>query len=1101
MSDAPDDGSAKRGLMDGLIDGAIVRRKVVLGIAAIATFFGLITYLNLPRESEPDITVPFVMIQVPYPGVSPEDSERLLVRPLERELQSLEGLKEMNGVAMQNAAMIYLEFEVNFNKDKVLQDVRAKVDMARGRFPPDAEEPFIQEANVSDDPFIGIMLFGQAPERTLYQTARELQDRYEALPGVLRTELSGGREEFMEVTIDPARMEAANVTAPELAQVIARNNQLVPAGNLQTDQGKFAVKVPGVVENPEDILALPIKRNGDRLITIGDIGEVRRTFKEPSRISRFNGQPAFSIDVVKRSGANILDSVTEVRKITAEEQARWKAAGLETIQVDYTFDRSEFIERSLTILESGLIIATILVMIIIVASLGVRQGLMVGMSIPICFMIGFLLLKAFGLTLNQMVMFGLVLAVGILVDGGIVVVEYADRKMAEGMDRAKAFALAGKRMFWPVVNGTLTTLCAFIPFLFWNSIPGKFMSFLPITLMMVLSASIFVALIFTPALGSVFGRKAGVDAEHLAEIEKSERGDPREMKGFMGWYARTLWWAGHHPIRVTLAAVGIVIGIFIAFGAKEHRTEFFLDEDPEYVTVWVKARGNLAAPAADLLVQRVEDRLRGIKGIDSIYVSSGRFTGGGGFNSPPNDSVGRISVDFLDFEGRKELGLRGKDIEAEIRKRVADVPGVLVEVRLPQNGPPQGKDVQVELRGSNPAALEAAADLVKARMAGDRQLIEQEDNRASPGIEWNVSVDREAAGRYGVDVLSVGQAIQFVTDGVLVGRFRPDDAEDELDIRLRFTPESRNLAAFQNLKISTPMGAVPASYLIKQTPGQQVTSIQRRDGQRLVVIQANAAPDVAANVKIAEMKQWLEKAPLDPSVRWKFTGADEEGAEAAVFFMTAMAAALFMMGIILLWQFNSFYGIFVTLSAVILSTVGVLLGVVVNLFGTFEYISVLMLGTGIVALAGVVVGHNIVLVDTFYQLRRQGFAADEAAMRAAVQRFRPVMLTTVVTVIGLLPLMFQLHPNFRGAHMEYKAPGSEWWVQLSGSVVWGLSFSTLLTLFITPAALAAPGTLARRFENIYALLRHGQPWSDRRRHGDAVHRTDDPGAALPRAAE
>jgi multidrug efflux pump len=625
------------------------------------------------------------------------------------------------------------------------------------------------------------------------------------------------------------------------------------------------------------------------------------------------------------------------------------------------------------------------------------------------------------------------------------------------------------------------------------------MSFLPITLMIVLSASIFVALIFTPALGSVFGRKAGVDAEHLAEIEKSERGDPREMKGFMGWYARTLWWAGHHPIRVTLAAVGIVIGIFIAFASKEHRTEFFLDEDPEYVTVWVKARGNLAAPAADLLVQRVEDRLRGIKGIDSIYVSSGRFTGGGGFNSPPSDSVGRISVDFLDFEGRKELGLRGKDIEAEIRKRVADVPGVLVEVRLPQNGPPQGKDVQVELRGSNPAALEAAADLVKARMAGDRQLIEQEDNRASPGIEWNVSVDREAAGRYGVDVLSVGQAIQFVTDGVLVGRFRPDDAEDELDIRLRFTPESRNLAAFQNLKISTPMGAVPASYLIKQTPGQQVTSIQRRDGQRLVVIQANAAPDVAANVKIAEMKQWLEKAPLDPSVRWKFTGADEEGAEAAVFFMTAMAAALFMMGIILLWQFNSFYGIFVTLSAVILSTVGVLLGVVVNLFGTFEYISVLMLGTGIVALAGVVVGHNIVLVDTFYQLRRQGYAADEAAMRAAVQRFRPVMLTTVVTVIGLLPLMFQLHPNFRGAHMEYKAPGSEWWVQLSGSVVWGLSFSTLLTLFITPAALAAPGTLARRFENIYALLRHGQPWSDRRRHGDAVRRTDDLDTAQPRA--
>lgn len=1087
-------------MISALINGAIKRRKVVLGIAAIATLFGLFTYLNLPRESEPDITVPFVMIQVPYPGVSPEDSERLLVRPMERELQSLEGLKEMNAVAMQNAAMVYLEFEVNFNKDKVLQDVRARVDMARGRFPPDAEEPIIMEQNISDDPFIGIMLSGGAPERTLFKTAQELQDRLEALPGVLRTELFGGREEVMEVTIDPARMEAANVTAPELAAVIARNNQLVPAGNLQTQQGKFAVKVPGVVEDPADILALPIKRNGDRLITIGDIGEVHRTFKEPTRISRFNGQPAFGIDVIKRPGANILDSVKEVRRVAAEDEARWKTEGLDTISVDFTFDESEFIERSLTILESGLIIATILVMIIIVASLGVRQGLMVGLSIPLCFMMGFLLLQAFGITLNMMVMFGLVLAVGILVDGGIVVVEYADRKMAEGMDRQEAFAAAGTRMFWPVVNGTLTTLCAFIPFLFWNSIPGKFMSFLPITLIMVLTSSIFVALIFTPALGSIFGRKQGVDEEHLAEIEKSERGDPREMAGFMGWYARTLWWAGHHPFRVTAVAVLIVVGIFVAFGAKKHRTEFFLDQDPEFVAIYVKARGNLSAAAADEQVRKVEARLAGIEGIESVYASAGRFTGGGNFG-PPNDTVGRIQVQFVDFEDRKALDIRGKDVEEAIRKAVADVPGLLVEVRPPQNGPPQGKDVQVELRGGDPRALDRAADLIKAHMAADPQLIEHEDSRASPGIEWNISVDREAAGRYGVDVLSVGQAIQFVTDGVLVGRFRPDDSEDELDIRVRFTPESRNLSSFRELKIMTPMGPVPASYLIKETPGQQVTTIQRRDGQRMITIQANAGPGIAANQKIGEMKAWLGKQDFGPSVHWKFTGADEEGAEAAQFFAVAMLATLFMMGIILLWQFNSFYGILVTLSAVILSVAGVLLGVVVNVAHTFDYISVIMLGTGVIALAGVVVGHNIVLVDTFYQLRRQGYPADEAAMRAAVQRFRPVMLTTVVTVIGLLPLMFQLHPNFRGFHLEYKAPGSEWWVQLSAAVVWGLSFSTLLTLFLTPAALASPRTIARRFGNVWAMVRHRRRWSDRVRAGDEVRKDDIVVESLPRAAE
>jgi multidrug efflux pump len=416
---------------------------------------------------------------------------------------------------------------------------------------------------------------------------------------------------------------------------------LIPAGNLRTAETEFAVKVPGVVENPQDILALPIKRNGDRLITIGDIGDVRRTFKEPRRITRFNGQPTFSIDVVKRSGANILDSVKQVRAAVAEEQKRWP----DTIQVAYTFDESEFIERSLTILESGLIIATILVMTIIVGSLGVRQGVMVGVSIPVCFMIGFLLLQAFGLTLNQMVMFGLVLAVGILVDGGIVVVEYADRKMAEGMDREEAFAAAGTRMFWPVVNGTLTTLCAFVPFLFWNSIPGKFMSFLPITLMMVLGASIFVALIFTPAFGSIFGRKQGIDTEHLEEIQKSEHGDPREMKGFMGWYARTLWSAGHHPFRVTAIALLVMVAIVIAFGSKTHRTEFFLDEDPESATVWVKARGNLTAESSDRLVRQVEQRLIGLQGMESLYVASGKFSGGGR-SSPPADAVGRIQVEF-----------------------------------------------------------------------------------------------------------------------------------------------------------------------------------------------------------------------------------------------------------------------------------------------------------------------------------------------------------------------------------------------------------------------------------------------------------------------
>lgn len=1077
-------------MIDGLIDGAIKRRKVVLGVTLIAAIFGFFAYLSMPRESNPDIDLPFISVIVPYPGVSPEDAERLLVKPMEVELQTMEGVKAMSAVARQNAAVVTLEFEADFSKDKALSDVRAKIDLARGKFPPDAEEPIIQENNFSGQPVIGIILSGAAPERELYRVTRALKERLEGTPGVLEVFESGGREEVLEVTIDPIRMESANVSTGELAQVIGRNNQLVPAGNLRSGSGQFAVKVPGVVEKPADILALPIKRNGDRVITVGDIGEVRRTFKEAGSISRYNGQPAFSLEVAKRGGANILDTVTAIKKVVAEEQKRWPA----TVSVDYTYDESDFIGRTLVVLESGLLSASLLVMMIIVASLGIRQGLLVGIAIPACFLLAFLMINGMGITLNQMVMFGLVLAVGILVDGGIVVVEYADRKMAEGMPKDEAFTAAGKRMFWPVVNGTLTTLCAFLPFLFWNSIAGKFMSFLPLTLFFVLGASIFVALLFIPALGSLVGRKAAVDEHVLAEIMKSEHGDPTEMKGFMGWYARTLTVLGHHPTRTMAAVLVMVVAIFVWFGSTKHKTEFFFIQDPEFVDVYVKARGNLSPEAQDQLVRQVEVQLAGIKGVKALYTRAGSFTSNGGPGSAPNDTVGRIRVDFVPYEARKVADLVGHDIANAVRARVKDIPGMLVEVRLPEGGPPTGKAIQVQLQSHDPAALDRASNMIKAKLASDPQLIELEDNRTSPGIEWNLTVDREAAGRYGVDVLSVGQTIQFLTGGVLVGRFRPDDAEDELDIRVRFPASVRNVASLEQLKITTAQGSVPASYFIKRVPAQQVTQIQRRAGQRLVVVQANTVPGVAGNLKIAELRPWLEKAPIDPAVTWKFVGADEEGAEAAQFFIAAMAASLFMMFVILLWQFNSFYGVLVTLSAVILSTAGVLLGVQINLAHTFDYVSVIMMGTGVVALFGVVVGHNIVLVDTYYQLRRGGYMADEAAVRAATQRFRPVLLTTLVTVAGLLPLMFQVHPNFHNGHIEYKSPGSEWWVQLSASVVWGLSFATLLTLVLTPVMLAAPKVYSARFAWIRNRL-----FGAKQPHRPA--QTDRSAEDIPRAAE
>ncbi len=1073
-------------MIGALIDGAIKRRKVVLAVTFLATLFGLAAYLTLPREADPNINYGYIFVQVVYPGVSPEDSERLLVRPLETELQSIEGVKEMNAQAVESAAIVLLQFEPGADPDHALNDVRAKVDQARGRFPPDALPPVIQQITAAtDNPVITVIMHGTAPERTLYHEAQQLQRRLEALNGVLQVDLNGGREEMMEVTIDPVRMQTYGVTPGELAGLIRNNNQLVPAGDLQSGQGMFSVKVPGVVQRPEDIAALAIKTNGDKVVTLGDIGQVRRTFKDPTTISRYNGGSAFALDITKRPGANILDTVKSVKAAVATEQASWPP----NVQVAFTGDQSDQIGRMLVLLESGLITASILVMIVIIASLGVRQGLMVGAAIPCCFMLTFLILMAAGMTLNMMVMFGLVLAVGILVDGGIVVVEYADRKMAEGYPKEQAFAMAGKRMFWPVLNGTLTTLSAFIPFLFWNSIAGRYMSWLPLTLIFVLSSSIFVALIFTPALGSVAARKAGADPHMLAEIEKSERGDPRQMSGFMGWYARQLRGAMDRPFLVTGVALAMIVGIFGWFAMTQHKTELFLKQDPDHVSVYVQARGNLSVQAQNELAAEVENKLVGQEGIESTYVRVGR-TNSVGTGGAPNDSIARILVQFVDYQGLKKLHKSGQDIADEVRARIGTLPGMGIEVRQPNSGTSQGKDIQVELRSNNPADLNRTADLVLSHMRADPRLMELEDNRTSPGIEWDLEVDREAAGRYGVDVSTVGQAIQFVTDGVLVGKFRPDDSRDELDIRVRFPATDRSLSAFDQLMINTPQGAVPASYFVKRVPARQVTVIHRRNSQRLVLLQANASKGAAANLVVADMKTWMKSAPIASDVQWKFAGNDEDQNDAMQFFAWAVAAIITMMGVILLWQFNSFYGVMVTLSAVVLSTVGVVLGIQVNLFHTFDYISSIMAGTGVVALMGVVVGHNIVLVDTFYQLKRAGYSDAEASLRSAVQRFRPVMLTTVVTVIGLLPLMFQLDPAFRTGHVEYKAPGSDWWVQLAGTVVWGLSFATLLTLFLTPAALAAPAVLKRRAAKLWAAL------TGRRYTPDAA-----PGHGLPEAAE
>lgn len=1043
--------------MNPLVTASVGRTRTVLTTMVLLVLAGVTSYLSIPKEADPDIAIPFFFVSIPYPGISPEDGERLLVKPMETELRTLEGLEEITAFASQGFAGIILEFDVSFDKDQALQEVREKVDLARAEIPTEAEEPVITEFNASLFPVLVVALSGDVPERALLQRARKLQDAIESVPTVLEAKLVGDREELLEVVIDPVKLESYSVSQLELINAVSLNNQLVAAGALDTGQGRFNVKVPGLFENREDVMGLAVKSSGEGVVTLEDIAEIRRTFKDAESFARFNGGPAIVIEVTKRLGSNIIHTNNAVRAIVEEETAQWPR----DIKVSYTQDQSSWIYRSINSLEASIITAISLVMIVVVAALGMRSAILVGVAIPTSFLIGFFLLALSGLTLNMMVMFGLLLAVGMLVDGAIVIVEFADRKMAEGVDRVEAYVSASSRMFWPIISSTATTLAAFLPMLLWPGVSGQFMSYLPLTLIFVLIASLITALIFLPVLGSIFGKAEAANQATLRSLSGAETGDVLALEGITGTYVRMLNNLIRRPFQVIAGTLGVLVGIFFLYGSFNNGVEFFVNTEPEQAAILVSARGNLSTEEMLKLVNEVENIVLDVSGVASAFAQTGPGQGGPGQGGDaPADMIGRISIELAPYEERRP----GAIILDEIRDRTINLPGINVEVRKREDGPPTGKDIQIQLSSRDPVALRAMTEKVKNHFTNNvADIIDIEDSLPLPGIEWVLKIDREQAGRFGADVAAIGATVQMVTNGILVGTYRPDDADDEVDIRARFPVSDRSIDQLDQLRLRTPNGLVPLSNFITREPARQVNEITRIDGIQVMDVKANTTNGVLADDKVTELKAWVaDEANIDPRVNVRFRGADENQAESAAFLGNAMIAALFLMFIILLTQFNSFYHSVLTLSAVIMSTMGVLLGMVI----TGHTFSVIMTGTGIVALAGIVVNNNIVLIDTFQGLLARGMDPVEAVLRTAGQRLRPVLLTTITTICGLLPMATQINVGFFDRSVTYGGPVAVWWVQLSTAIISGLSFATLLTLVVTPVMLAAPTVIRQSSWNI-----------------------------------
>ena len=1006
-----------------IVETAIANARLTLSVLLFLMLAGTMAYISIPKEAEPDIQIPVMYVSMGYRGISPEDSERLLLRPMETALKSISGIKKMTSDAYQGGGNVLIEFQAGADLKKALDDVRNKVDAARPELPDGADEPSVHEINISEFPILVITLSGDVPERALARAGRELQDRIEELPTVLEADLQGVRDDLVEVVIDPGKLATYGLRPDILIAGFAAGNQLVAAGSIEGEEGRYAIKVPSLLETAEDVANLPVVTTDTATVRVRDIADIRPTFKEPQTITRLDGAPAVAIEVSKRTGANLIETVDQAKAVTEE----FRKLLPEGTVISFSQDKSKDIRQMLSDLQNSVLTAVILVFIVILYALSVRASLLIGLAIPASFLMGMLLLSLWGFTVNIVVLFSLILAVGMLVDDAIIVTEFAERRMNEGMPRREAFAMASHRMTGPVVAATMTRVAAFSPLLFWPGIMGEFMKYLPITLIVTLSASMLYALIFVPTLGAVIARPF--------------KHPPQKKDGAYMWIVGR---AVRHPWKSLALTIAILAAVPFAYGSFGKGTEFFPDVEPDYGLLYVKARGNLSITEMDAMVAEAEKRILGWPGIATVYTRTG--SGGGKGNDVAADVIGTIQYEFIDWRDRKPANA----ILADLRAAMVGIPGVDIEVSVPQAGPSSGKAIQIQLSADDPTYLNDVAAKVAEQLAKVPGVIDVSNGLPPPGIDWELKVDRAAAARFGVAPSTVGGMVQLVTSGLKLSDYRPAGADDPVDIVLRLPTELRTIAALDQLRIQTASGSVPISNFVTRVAVPTTGTLTRLDGARTITVSGSIVEGLPSDKIFEQITTQMTAAKLDQyGIRWKLAGEDEEQAEAGAFLMKAGAAAVFLIFAVLLAQFNSFRAVILVLSAILMSTIGVFLGLMIM----GQPFSVVMTGIGVIALAGVVVNNNIVLIDTFMSLRRDGMKKIEAILETCRERARPVVLTALTAILGVLPIAFGLNVELMQHEVTIGAPSTQWWIALSSAIVYGLAFATGLTLVVIPSLL------------------------------------------------
>jgi CzcA family heavy metal efflux pump len=1021
---------------------ALKRQVTVLALLFLIVVAGLYCYLTLPRESFPDITIPYVFVTTTYEGVAPEDMEKLITIPIERKLKGLSDVEEIRSTSAEGISTVAVKFLPSIDIDDALQKVRDKVDQSKQDLPPDLpDDPVIQEVNFSDIPVIRVVLSGPFSLRRLQNFAEEFEDRIEAIPGVLDARLSGGLEREIHVEFDLDRVGAYNVPFSSLINAVTKSNVNMPGGSMDIGEGKYLVRVAEDFKHPSEIFSIVAFVRDGKQVYLRDVAFIRDSHKDPLTRSRLNGEKSVTLGIQKRSGENILRVTDEVKKVVEETRPLMPPA----LKIDLTSDMSNDVRLMVSDLENNILSGLILVLLVIFVFIGGQSAVFVALAIPYSMFITFTLLTGFGETLNMVVLFSLILALGMLVDNGIVIVENIYRHMQQGKPREEAAEIGTNQVAWPVITSTLTTLGAFVPMLFWPGIMGEFMGYLPETLIMALTASLFVALVINPVLSARYQRVKPQNGKHPAKDGLIKRA-----------YQRLLIWALRYRLVVVILAFAVLIGSIGSFVKFGKGTEFFPETEPRRAYVHIKAPEGTNLDTSDQLVSQVEKIVSEYEDIRYVVSNIGSVGGDPFSQGGTGTHINRVALDFKDFHDRSRPS---SELIREIRAKVLSaVKGAEVQVEKEEEGPPTGPPVNIEITGSDIFLLGEVAAEVRNRIKDIPGLVDLKDNFVKGKPEIRVRIDKEKAALLNLDTYTIAYTVKAAINGAKVGVFR--EGKDEYDILARLPEkERRSLESLKRITVSGPRGEpVPLTSVATVSVESGVGAIMRLDQKRVVTISGDVSGRLANDV-IRDIDRRLKQDVDWPrGYSYTFTGEQREQEKAQAFLSKAFFAAIFLILIVLLTQFNSFTTPFIVLASVVLSLIGVFIGLLV----TGTAFGVIMTGIGVISLAGVVVNNAIVLIDYYRQLMDGGMASTDALIRAGTVRFRPVLLTAITTILGLIPMATGISFDFRKFGWDIGGESSQWWGPMAVAVIFGLGVATLLTLVVVPVLCSLENSLLNK---------------------------------------